>query len=435
MGNKSVKSFQLWLLFLWMTISMGGSILNAQFHEFPYTTSIYDFINYDSNQVEFFGDTGNFLSLYDKLDSVINFGKGQINIVVIGGSHIQADIYSGQLRNRFQSFYGGQNGGMGLIFPYRLARTNTPYGYHFDYTGQWETCRNVEKNKICRLGMAGIMAVTKDSLSSLTLKMEPENPIPYKLGGIKVLHRTDSLSFRIKFDSAVYKSLYINKEKSFTEIIFRYPVDSFRLEIVQTDSLQTAFELYGFVPINQSNGIILHNIGINGAATSSFLRCELMESQLALIQPDLVIFGLGINDAYGRRFDEQTFERNYDSLIQMVNRVNPNAAILLTTNNDSYLYKRYINRNGLLVQETMKQLSQNHNIGLWDMFEIMGGLNSIQKWKKTGLAKYDMVHFTREGYILLGDLLFDALIKSWGEYLYSKQIPNQKSIQQLTNNQ
>ncbi|MBN2745768.1 MAG: hypothetical protein JXR34_03505 [Bacteroidales bacterium] len=429
MGNNSAKSFLKWPVISLLILMAGNPLLQAQFHEFPYKTSIYDFINYDSNQVEFFGETGNFSTFYNKLDSVINFGKGQINIVIIGGSHIQADIYSGQVRNRFQSFYGGQNAGMGLLFPYRLARTNTPFGYHFDYEGQWETCRNVEKNKICRLGLAGIMAVTKDSVSKLILKIEPENPIPYQMEGIKVLHRTDSFSFKIQNDLNLYKSIEINKDLGYTEILFRHPVDSFSLEIVKTDSIQTAFELYGFLPINRNNGVVLHNIGINGAATSSFLACELMEPQLALIQPDLVIFGLGINDAYGRRFDEGAFERNYNSLIEMIKRINPQAAILLATNNDSYLYKRYINRNGLIVQETMKQLSHNHNVAVWDMFEIMGGLNSIQKWKKTGLAKYDMVHFTREGYILLGDLLFDAIIKSWGEYLYSHQIPNQKSIQ------
>ena len=46
-----------------------------------------------------------------------------------------------------------------------------------------------------------------------------------------------------------------------------------------------------------------------------------------------------------------------------------------------------------------------------------GGLGSIKKWQDKGLAKSDKIHFTYKGYKLIGDLLFEAIINSYGDYV------------------
>ena len=47
----------------------------------------------------------------------------------------------------------------------------------------------------------------------------------------------------------------------------------------------------------------------------------------------------------------------------------------------------------------------------------MGGQTSIARWQEAGFAKKDRVHFTRAGYTALGDLLFSALMESYGQYV------------------
>jgi lysophospholipase L1-like esterase len=49
----------------------------------------------------------------------------------------------------------------------------------------------------------------------------------------------------------------------------------------------------------------------------------------------------------------------------------------------------------------------------------MGGLNSMKEWEDAGLAKEDKVHFTNEGYRLLGDLLYNAFIDRYIEHIKS----------------
>ncbi len=389
----------------------------AQYSEYPFELSFYNVVQYDSNFLKFPAQKGNFEIFYNKLERLIENGNSQINIVQYGGSHIQADVFSGECRKRFQFFEGGLNAGRGFIYPYRLAHTNTPYGYYFRYSGNWKTCRNVQRKKNCDMGMAGISSYTTDSLSSLTLLIEPENDLDYSFNQIKIYHKIDSASFTIRIDSNLVDSQRIYVNGGYTQFYFNKYVDSLNIEFVQTNRKQNFFQLFGMNIANEDPGIIYHNLGINGAATTSFLRCNRMEQDLKTISPDLVIFGIGINDAYGTNFNQNKFEHNYDTLVARVLAANPNVAIIFATNNDSYYRKRYVNRNGIKVQKSMYKLAKKYNAAVWDMFEIMGGLNSVVGWEKNYLARRDKVHFTRTGYILLGDLLFDAIIHDYGDFI------------------
>jgi hypothetical protein len=87
------------------------------------------------------------------------------------------------------------------------------------------------------------------------------------------------------------------------------------------------------------------------------------------------------------------------------------------TNNDTYFNKKRPNRNALKVQQAMYNLAARHNGAVYDLFEVMGGLGSIDKWVASGLASRDRIHFTRKGYELQADLMFDAFRKSFGDYL------------------
>ena len=110
------------------------------------------------------------------------------------------------------------------------------------------------------------------------------------------------------------------------------------------DTLEKEFALYGIVLENQDPGICYHSIGVNGASVPSYLRCEFFEQHLSLINPDLIIFSVGINDAYDTQFTASKYEKNYDTLISYFQSVSPRSALLFTTNNDSYYKRKYPNK-------------------------------------------------------------------------------------------
>ena len=89
----------------------------------------YDFVDFNANQIQFLGDSASFERVYDKLDSVVFLGQGHLNVMHIGGSHVQAGVFTSRLRNNLLSLADGLDGGRGLVFPFSVARTNSPISF------------------------------------------------------------------------------------------------------------------------------------------------------------------------------------------------------------------------------------------------------------------------------------------------------------------
>ena len=389
---------------------------NAQDNNYFYHVNPYNFIRYDLNELHNFGQDRFSAGFFQKLEKLVKTGEGRINVVQIGGSHIQAGTFSGEMRYRFQQMNGDLNAGWGYMFPYRIARTNSPYGYYIRYAGKWQSTRNVEGRKKGNLGVGGISATTSAPKAELTILLEHENRLDYRFNEVRVFYEYSGVAYKVEVDTSILKST--KSTKDYIDFELRNHVDSLKLTILKTGSGSGNFTLHGIITESAPNGILYHSIGINGAHVPDFLRCQLLKDELAELKPDLVILGLGINDAYVRNFSQRNFEQNYEDLITEIRAAAPNTAIIFTTNNDSYMYRQYVNKNGEKVEESMLEMANKYSAGVWDMYEVMGGLNSIALWYKNNLAQADRIHFTREGYLILGDLFFNALMQRFEQYLH-----------------
>jgi lysophospholipase L1-like esterase len=227
----------------------------------------------------------------------------------------------------------------------------------------------------------------------------------------------DASSFKLSLVSDIPKKIIENKELGFTEFILENSQDSLSIEIKKTDRSQTHFNLYGLSLENDDPGIVYTSIGVNGAKTSSYLRNKKFVNQLKTINPDLVVFCIGINDAYYDSFNSKEYANNYEKLMQWIQSVNPNVEFLFVTNNDSYFKRKYPNKRVFKAREVMINLAKKYHAGLWDLFEVMGGLNSIKFWEENEYAKADKIHFTDRGYQLIGNLMFQALMNDYDKYL------------------
>jgi len=395
-----------------------GTSVSAQEDSYFYHVNQYNFVRYDLNEMHYPGDRTNANLFYSKLEQLVTAGEGRVNIVQIGGSHIQAGSFSGQMRNRFQQMNGEMNAGWGYMFPYRISRTNSPFGYYIRYNGTWQSFRNVERKKSGTLGVGGMSATTSSSKAELTILLEKENELDYSFNKLRIWYENKAKNYSVNIDSALVKSKIEND--GYIDFELNQWVDSLKITLEKNYNSQGNFTLLGMTTESNPNGVMYHSIGVNGAHVPAFLRCQLFTEQLAELKPDLVILGLGINDAYGRRFSQSRFEDHYGQLIDKIKAAAPNALIVFTTNNDSYLYRRYVNKNGEKVQDSMFKMAKKYNAGVWDMFSVMGGLNSIVLWQNNGLARSDKIHFTREGYLMIADLFFGAMMKDFESFILNK---------------
>ncbi len=380
------------------------------------------FIDYGKNRIVYPGDSARMERLYNKLDSLMVFGQGDISVLHIGGSHVQADVFSNRMRMNLATLGPGNGAERGVLFPYRMARTNGPGSYRIAYTGQWETRKNVGREDGCALGLTGYIATTDDPLASLSVKLNKDIAGFWQFNTLRIVGSCTDSAFvpQLTVEGEHVGGEYLPSEECY---IYHLPAytDSVHIEFQGLKKESVTFRLSALIPENDLTGITYHSVGVNGAAVPSWLRCGNFEKELNLVKPDLVIFGIGINDAnvpYGQ-FDTTAFKNNYNDLIERIERVSPGCALLFITNNDC-CYRvshrsRIPNKNGPLVEKAFFSIAREHGGAVWNMFDIMGGLGSMSLWQKAGLARPDKVHFTPEGYELLGDMLYNAIVL---DYLY-----------------
>ena len=379
----------------------------------------YPFINYSADTLIFDPDSTNLNHFFEKYNQVIQSGKGHINILHIGGSHVQAGTFPHTIRQHILLANPTLIASRGMIFPYSAApRSNNPQDYQVRSKGSFQIVRNVFAEHAVPLGVTGVAVITSDTLAELKIIFK-DTLLQFKTNQIILLGYADSSAIipTIWIDSTEYypvsydsiKKRYLFETKQFT--------DSFTLKI--NNSNGERFIINGFYLGNSSDGITYNSIGVNGANTNSYLRCQNFVQDLDLINPDLVIFGIGINDAFAPNFNPEEFKQNYLALVNIIKEKNPNCSFIFVTNNDSFKKtkvkvkrKRKVkwinNENVLDVQQVMYDLAEITHGAVFDQFEIMGGQKSMAKWYEYKLAQKDRVHFTRAGYVLMGNLFYNA---------------------------
>lgn len=389
----------------------------------------YTFIKQDSSYLH--NDSLALLPLYKKLYELQSTGKGRVNIAHIGDSHIQADNFSGNVRQHFHLDFG--NAGRGLIFPYRLAKSNEPLDYKTTSPVKWDYKRNVFMDQPMPIGISGYTIRTTDTAASILLWLKGQRTLNYGANKLTIFHERGPNSF----DLAVYDTLHhelgfvnmlstsdtpytsvLNFDSTYTKLIIR-PCPK--------DSNQRSEQIYGMLLENGRPGVLYNMIGVNGAEFRHYNRSQFFAEQFSYLGSDLVIISLGTNEGFNyKAFNAAAFYVQIDSLVSSIQRNNPGVCILLTTPGDSF---KRAGRKGRVknpaiveVRNTIIQYAKDKNLAWWDWFEACGGYGAMAKWYAAGMADRGRVHYSRKGYEIQGELFYKAMMKGYVRYVKSVTI-------------
>lgn len=414
-----MRQFNRFVAFLFILVSVAGSSLADNLKAPILEISDTNIIKYDLNVLSFPAGHRMFDAVYDKIIRRHRNAEETVRFMHIGGSHVQAGVFSGRMRDNLQSLNNGKPLGRGLIFPYRMMGSNGARDCDFSYSGTWARSRCTQREPSVPLGLAGAAVTTSDSTSSITLTM------PYPVEQLTVLGRSSEsaplIPIVIEEKDTLYPPLYSGLVGF--DFLLSKPSKTCRIGFVGQQGGD--FSLRGFLCDADGTGFVYSESGINGAAVPSWLKCEKFQEELSLLAPDLVVFAIGINDANcsPSNFNKERFKDNYRHLIASMHSVNPECAFLFVTNNDCYLRvgrKHSFNTNTELVEQAFFELAEEYHGAVWNLFQIMGGMRSSSRWVKAGLMQADHVHFTSRGYQLLGDLLYNAIATDYNLYLSKK---------------
>ena len=165
--------------------------------------------------------------------------------------------------------------------------------------------------------------------------------------------------------------------------------------------------------------------GVNGATCLTFTHPDRI-AEIAALKPELLILSFGTNESHNRRYNVNVQYNQMDERVKLLQDSLPNVSILLTTPPGAYESFRQrrrrrtyaVNPRTATASETIRRYAKEHRLLVWDMYDVVGGKRrACVNWTEAKLMRPDHVHYLPEGYILQGNLLYQALINAYNDYV------------------
>ena len=415
--------------------------------------------------------------------------RKKVNIVHIGDSHIQADFFSGRVRNLIQEQFG--NGGLGFTFPYQLARTNSNNFVRYSSNSPWENRRNIFPANGAKVGLSGISlsSSAKDAVIKVDLReskfaftkvklFTPNNELVYRVGttdrelnlatttvarnNAHKIRSGESLSgIARKYNTTVAKIKQLNKlkttniqagktltvpgkkqvehttiatsvfhpvnwSKEKNFLSFEFPTETNQFYLY-TVVQADQYDLNGLVLENDQAGILYHAIGVNGARYSDYNKYPLFFRQLEGLEADLIIVSLGTNEAFDK-IEGERFKAELNQFLAEVKQYNPTASILVTSPPPSYFSKGVPNTVASILANEIIINGVDQKYAIWDMYYNLGGTLGLPYLIEEQMLSKDLVHYTVKGYEYTGTLFYEGLMQVYQDYFTTETNQTNESI-------
>lgn len=418
---------------------------------------------------------------FGKLNQLEKDKQGKVRIVQVGDSHIQADFLTNASKSVFQKKFG--NGGLGFVFPHKLAKTNGPSTITYKTNAMFLSHRNVRPVTSDPVGISGysLLTTNKNSAIEVTIKNQQDyvnsikiitpnnnkffdlgfnttNLIPFqnytsKAKNHKVVTGETLFSIARKYNITVDYIKKLNALKSNNLTVGKIlkvgnhtdvetEIHQSNFEIIDLlnegtsyaynskvllnkfylvpNHVKNEFYINGLVLENDTPGITYSGIGVNGAKLSDYIKYDLFFEQMQALNPDLLIISFGTNESFDK-LAAKDFISNLENFITKIKKYSPLASILVTTPPPSTLYKKYPNT---YINDYSKALInyalENKSIAVFNLYEVFGGTQGVKINNAKGFLAKDEVHYTKKGYDEQGTLLAESILKAYQNYTSNK---------------
>lgn len=368
------------------------------------------------------GDSTILYSLFHQLDSAKS-GSGVVRILHIGDSQIEGDRISGYLRQRLQQQYGGCGPGLVPIHEEIASRTylriqNSIIPKKYILYGK----PNPGPHSNYSL-LHSYYRLVKDSSQT-----EPiiKDKIQFDLNGqgYKRNNYFEKATVMCR-NSRTSLDLAVSDQDKGTEIrrfsasdslrLVTWPMKSRSRKFAVKISTGTETDLYG-VCLDCKSGVAVDNIPLRGSSGLDMLKINprFLQEQIRRLGVKFVILQFGINVVPYASTSYTWYENSIVKAIQTIKRSSPEVQVLVVGVSDMARKKDGVWNTFEtipMVMDAQKNACRRTNSAFWDLYQVMGGKNSIIAWSKTSppLAGKDYIHLTPKGAQVVGEFLFQSL--------------------------
>jgi lysophospholipase L1-like esterase len=360
-----------------------------------------------------------------------------------GDSQLEGDRITAHFRNKLQVKFGGTGPG--------LRPAVQPYDFVFSAvqtnSGNWTRYplyRNrdslVLHNKYGVMGAFSRFAPLQfDSIPFEPLNLY-EAELSISKSNISFRKTREYKKMRLFYGnskSPVQMKLFVNDSLLFTDSLkanLDYGISETLLPD-STDNVTLKFsgfdspDIYG-VELADTAGVIVDNIALRGSSGTIFTQSDFEHSTKMYrdIKPGLFILQFGGNVMPYMKEERQikNYARWFGNQIVRLRRSCPEAAFIVIGPSDMSTKEKdkYVTYELLpAVVDALKEASLENGAAYWDMYQAMGGYNSMPSWvnAQPELARPDYVHFSPRGSKLISNMFYNAFILEYNNYLKSTE--------------
>lgn len=338
--------------------------------------------------------------------------KKQMHIVHYGDSQIEGDRISGYIRRKFQGEFGGNGPGLiPAIQPIPSAALQQTYSGDLErYIIDGNHAQKAQHSRYGALAQVSEL----DGQASIAVSPRKEDARG-KFSEVKLFVGNTSDDF---IASITYKDTFetqaIGKAEKYACVSWklRTPIDEFTL------SLKGKAEIYG-LSLGSECGVTVDNVPLRGSSGTFFTKLD--KSVFRAMHKDLntklvlMEFGGNVMPVIKSQKNVDSYKKTIAANIQYVRSLCPNAKIILIGPADmSIKIDGKLQTYPWLEEniEGMKQAALENGAAFWNMYEVMGGYNSMINWvsNKPAWAASDYIHFTPKGANRIAEIFVESFM-------------------------
>lgn len=203
----------------------------------------------------------------------------------------------------------------------------------------------------------------------------------------------------------------------------RVPDGPHRIELRSIGGAST--QLFGMVLERDGPGVVYDSLGMVGARARRMLGIdpEHFRSQHAHRGTNLIVLHFGGNDADDTTRTAAQFEDDFRQIIRLAKRARPEAGCLLMAPLDQAERDERGNIVTMaqvpVIVDAQRRAAEAEGCAFFDTYQAMGGDGSMRRWFRSSprLAFGDFRHATPEGYRVVGNMLYRAILKGFSDFL------------------
>lgn len=349
--------------------------------------------------------------LTQKLLDLKRTQKGKIRIAYFGDSMIEGDLLTQTLRDLLQKEFGGYGVGF-LTLNSNVSKFRQTASV--DSSG-WETINFMDK-KAKNLYISGYHYSGSGQGRYTDNTVSSSSPLQKFI----IYGKADEGIIFYDNNPVVLKGEYLVNSKLLS-------VNSNKSFTLRSETTNIPF--YG-ISFESENGVILDNFSFRGITGVEFKKID--ETYLRDVQKvnkyDLIVLQYGVNLLFRPNDrDYSYYATTMSPILKNFKKAFSDADILLVSSADrAFRYNgKFETALGLPnLLETQAKLAYDHQLSFFNLFETMGGTNSIVNWadQKPPLANKDYIHPNSKGAKLLAEKLFKAIMKDYNNLQLQKEI-------------